>query len=90
MYRGAICHGCHKAIWCIDRGITTSLRKMLTIVLSFLIYPKPFSIAYALGLILVFAGIGLESYIKNEQAIQSYINEWKWRRKNGNKLDLLV
>jgi len=70
--------------------ITTSLRKMLTIVLSFIIYPKPFSLAYALGLILVFAGIGLESYIKNEKAIQNYINEWKWRRKNGNKLDLLV
>jgi len=70
--------------------ITTSLRKMLTIILSFLIYPKPFSFAYAIGLILVFAGIGLESYIKNEQAIQNYINEWKWRRKLGDKLDLVV
>lgn len=52
--------------------VTTSLRKMATIVLSFLLFPKAFSFAYLIGTAMVFTGIGIEVYVKNSTAILRY------------------
>lgn len=43
----------------------TSCRKATTIFLSFLIFPKPFSIQYLFAILLVFGGIALQLYQKN-------------------------
>ena len=39
--------------------IITSTRKLATVLLSFLIYPKPFGVLHAVGMVLVTVGIGL-------------------------------
>ena len=39
--------------------IITSTRKLATVLLSFLIYPKPFGLLHAVGMLLVTVGIGL-------------------------------
>jgi len=39
--------------------IVTSLRKFITVGLSFVVFPKPFAWSYVVGALLVFAGVGL-------------------------------
>lgn len=60
-------------------GISTVLvgnaRKALTIILSFVLFPKPGSIFYILGGILVFGGLTLNAYSK----------EMKWGKKISSK-----
>jgi len=71
--------------------ISTSLRKMFSIMLSFLVYPKPFAFAYLVGMVLVFMGIGLETYIKNEQTILKYLKDFRKNpRASVTKLDNIV
>ena len=60
--------------------ITTSLRKMASIVLSFVIFPKVFSMAYVLGTFMVFSGLSLEVYVKNSTAIHRYWEAYLNRR----------
>ena len=51
----------------------TSFRKMVSILGSFLIFPKPFTMVYLFGAIQIFFGIGLEIYLKNKDAILNLI-----------------
>ena len=44
--------------------VVTSLRKVLTLVLSFLLFEKPFSAAHAAAFALLAAGVGLASYAR--------------------------
>lgn len=43
----------------------TSCRKFSTLILSFIFFPKPFSIYYFISILLVFIGISLQIYSKN-------------------------
>eukprot|EP00050_Salpingoeca_kvevrii_P021775 m.115394 g.115394 ORF g.115394 m.115394 type:complete len:176 (-) comp9474_c0_seq10:50-577(-) len=43
----------------------TNCRKIVTMIVSFMAYPKPFSYQYLLGGLLVLIGIGLNVYSKN-------------------------
>ena len=47
----------------------TSSRKLMSIMASFLLFPKPFTIVYLVGTVQVFFGIGLEVYLKNSKPI---------------------
>jgi hypothetical protein len=51
----------------------TSSRKLMSIMASFLLFPKPFTLIYLLGTVQVFVGIGLEVYIKNSKPILQMI-----------------
>jgi adenosine 3'-phospho 5'-phosphosulfate transporter B3 len=48
-------------------------RKLFTIVLSFLMFPKPFSFTYVVASGFAFAGIGLNIYIKNWEEVHILI-----------------
>lgn len=43
---------------------TTSVRKALTIMLSFLVFPKPLDGTYILGVVCVLGGLGLNVMVK--------------------------
>lgn len=58
----------------------TSCRKVVSIAASFILYPKPFTYVYLFGGLQVFAGIGLEIYLKNKSAIHVAIEQ---SRMNG-------
>lgn len=47
--------------------IVGNLRKSLTIVLSFLFFPKPFSIFYVFGVVLVFGSVVLNVVLKEQR-----------------------
>eukprot|EP00051_Salpingoeca_urceolata_P016061 m.211850 g.211850 ORF g.211850 m.211850 type:complete len:324 (-) comp18579_c0_seq5:63-1034(-) len=53
-----------KSFGALTAVTVTNLRKAFTMVLSFLVFPKPFAFQYLVGGGLVFAGIGLSVYSK--------------------------
>eukprot|EP00996_Jenningsia_fusiforme_P000967 NODE_1881_length_1370_cov_32.289175_g1702_i0.p1 GENE.NODE_1881_length_1370_cov_32.289175_g1702_i0~~NODE_1881_length_1370_cov_32.289175_g1702_i0.p1 ORF type:complete len:352 (-),score=53.96 NODE_1881_length_1370_cov_32.289175_g1702_i0:223-1278(-) len=55
--------------------LTTSIRKAMTIYLSFLLFPKPYNHLYLVASICIFAGIGLNTWGKNRQQLSDF-----WRR----------
>lgn len=57
--------------------VVTSLRKVLTVILSFIIFPKPLKPVFAVGMILVFVGMFLEAYAKNRTAIDAGIKRYR-------------
>ena len=57
----------------------TSARKAVTVVLSFLLFPKPFTIWQASALAVFFLGIYLHIYHKNKDEINRLLQEWGWR-----------
>ena len=44
-----------------------NLRKAGTIALSFLVFPKPFSWYYVWGTVLVFGGLTITAYVKDQK-----------------------
>ena len=46
---------------------TTSIRKMLSIAISFVFFHKPYSMFHILGAILVFTGVFLQSHLKSQK-----------------------
>jgi len=57
--------------------VTTSIRKVFSVFLSFLVFPKPFTWAYGVGMLLVFSGVGLEIFLKNRAASMQVLNRIK-------------
>lgn len=51
----------------------TTCRKIVTIALSFLLFPKPFSIQYIIAGSLVFSGVSLQIFHKNTLIFYHYI-----------------
>ncbi len=45
---------------------TTSVRKAVTIIFSFIIFPKPINSVYICGVIFIFSGLGLNIWIKQQ------------------------
>eukprot|EP01027_Heterolobosea_sp_BB2_P014210 GEZU01020436.1.p1 GENE.GEZU01020436.1~~GEZU01020436.1.p1 ORF type:complete len:139 (+),score=31.71 GEZU01020436.1:119-535(+) len=52
---------------------TTSCRKVVTLLLSFVLFPKPFGISFLASAALVFAGVGMNIYSKNREAVRMYM-----------------
>eukprot|EP00753_Platysulcus_tardus_P013831 PLAT3871.3.p1 GENE.PLAT3871.3~~PLAT3871.3.p1 ORF type:complete len:258 (+),score=123.25 PLAT3871.3:320-1093(+) len=48
---------------------TTSCRKAVSIIISFLVFPKPYTHAYALATLCVFGGIAINVYVKNKDVL---------------------
>lgn len=48
----------------------TSVRKVVTIYVSFMLFPKPYSHAYLLGTALILFGIGMNLYRKSRDEIR--------------------
>ena len=48
-------------------GVAT-LRKVVTVILSYAVYPKPFTMTHAISSVLVLGGILLSSYAKQQQS----------------------
>jgi len=44
--------------------VTTSLRKVVTLILSFLLFEKPFTAGHAWSFAVLFAGVGLATYAR--------------------------
>jgi len=63
--------------------IVTSCRKALTVVFSFLLFAKPFSMLYVAGFSTFFIGVALNVYTKNSQPINEFIQQLKHRRKKS-------
>ena len=55
----------------------TSCRKLVSIWASFLLFPKPFSFLYVIGLVQVLAGLSLEVYVKNPDTVNRLITDWR-------------
>ena len=53
----------------------TSSRKLMSIMASFLLFPKPFTFIYLIGTVQVFFGIGLEVYLKNSKGINQLVEQ---------------
>mmetsp|Transcript_38341 Transcript_38341/g.62111 ORF Transcript_38341/g.62111 Transcript_38341/m.62111 type:complete len:409 (-) Transcript_38341:26-1252(-) len=51
--------------------VVTSCRKLLTIFLSFILFPKPFTSLYAWATLSLFAGMLLQAYAKNPREIKA-------------------
>ncbi|ELR12745.1 UAA transporter family protein [Acanthamoeba castellanii str. Neff] len=60
-------------------------RKVVTLVLSFIIFPKPFTWLYLLSGIMVFSGFGLNTYVNNAQWIHDKLQAWLEQRKGINQ-----
>lgn len=61
----------------------TSCRKFITLILSFFIFPKPFTIHYLIATILVVIGICAHIYAKNTELIDQYLHKWFGLRKSN-------
>jgi len=61
--------------------IVTSCRKALTVVFSFILFAKPFSILYVAGFSTFFVGVALNVYTKNSKQIDAYIQQFAQRRR---------
>eukprot|EP01113_Clastostelium_recurvatum_P022238 TRINITY_DN2648_c0_g1_i1.p1 TRINITY_DN2648_c0_g1~~TRINITY_DN2648_c0_g1_i1.p1 ORF type:complete len:441 (+),score=76.09 TRINITY_DN2648_c0_g1_i1:126-1325(+) len=59
--------------------IVTSSRKALTVVFSFILFAKPFSVFYPLGFLVFFTGIALNVYAKNAEGIKTIVSTIKSR-----------
>jgi hypothetical protein len=53
----------------------TSSRKLMSIMASFMLFPKPFTMIYIIGTVQVFFGIGLEVYLKNSKNINLLVEQ---------------
>lgn len=51
--------------------VATNARKLLTVVFSFVLFPKPFSAMYALSGVAVVAGVGMHSYSRRVAKAQA-------------------
>jgi len=58
-------------------------RKLFTIILSFMLFPKPFSFIYVVASVFAFAGIGLNIYIKNKEEFHELMGNLFRRRIKG-------
>jgi len=56
--------------------IVTSCRKALTVVFSFMLFAKPFSILYVAGFATFFTGVALNVYTKNSKPIDSFFQHF--------------
>ena len=56
--------------------MTTSFRKLLTILVSFMLFPKPWVLGHAVGVLMVFVGIFLNIFSKNEKKIRTIFLKW--------------
>jgi len=61
--------------------IVTSCRKALTVVISFLLFAKPFSMYYPMGFVVFFAGVALNVYAKNSESFKMVITNLLHRKK---------
>jgi len=57
--------------------IVTSCRKALTVVFSFLLFAKPFSLLYVAGFSTFFVGVALNVYTKNSKQVDSFFQKRK-------------
>lgn len=64
----------------------TSCRKFITLILSFFIFPKPFTIHYLIATSLVVIGLSAHIYSKNSDAIDPYLNKWFGFKRNNDSL----
>eukprot|EP01079_Euglenida_sp_SAG-EU17-18_P010041 gene10041-265_t len=55
-----------KILGALSAVITTSFRKVLTLMISYLLFPKPFGLLHAAAITLVFCGVGLDVYGKHD------------------------
>ena len=68
VYAGALCYVCLiRNFGAVTATTVTTVRKILTIVSSFLIFPKPFSAYYVLAGALFFAGLVTDVSGKSEK-----------------------
>ena len=51
--------------------VATNARKLLTVALSFVLFPKPFSSSYALSGVAVIAGVAMHSYSRRVAKAQA-------------------
>ena len=68
--------GMLKRFGALTTVMTTSFRKLMTILLSFVLFPKPFVAGHALGIFLVFGGIAASVYAKNEASLRPKFVRW--------------
>jgi len=61
--------------------IVTSCRKVVTILLSFILFPKPFSYNYIFAVLFVFSGISCQIYTKNTKQILLFLKQLKVSKK---------
>ena len=65
-YLGVQCvHGLTKLFGILMTVTATSTRKVLSIVLSFIIFPKPIGISYVFAVLFVFSGVFIRVASKN-------------------------
>lgn len=57
----------------------TSMRKVFTILVSFLLFPKPMSHFHVIGLFIVGSGIAMNIYVKNKSLIRSWLKPMQIR-----------
>jgi adenosine 3'-phospho 5'-phosphosulfate transporter B3 len=65
--------------------IVGNARKALTIVLSFILFPKPFSIFYVFGVILVFGSVILFVVLKERSQAQ-LVSKHDWSKTSSDKI----
>jgi len=56
--------------------IVTSCRKALTVVFSFILFAKPFSLLYVAGFATFFTGVALNVYSKNSKQVDEFIRKF--------------
>lgn len=66
--------------------VVTSLRKFVTIVASFLLFPKPFHANYVIGAALIFLGIGFETYRNHKTELLNWVTAFR----NGAALKTVI
>ncbi|KAG2379225.1 hypothetical protein C9374_007364 [Naegleria lovaniensis] len=54
----------------------TSTRKVLSIILSYIIFPKPIHFNHTIAIMLVFTGVFIRVYCKQKRAIDQYLNSF--------------
>mmetsp|Transcript_8501 Transcript_8501/g.18292 ORF Transcript_8501/g.18292 Transcript_8501/m.18292 type:complete len:411 (-) Transcript_8501:62-1294(-) len=71
---------------CVITVTVTSTRKVLSIFLSFLLYPKNFSASYGYAFSVFFLGLCLEVVVNNKtakEAVQSFLLRARWWRRRS-------
>lgn len=63
--------------------IVTSCRKALTVVFSFILFAKPFSIFYLIGFMTFFGGVAMNVYTKNSEEIRTLFRKFFLRKKQS-------
>lgn len=61
--------------------IVTSSRKLVTVALSFLLFPKNLSASFFFGMTLIFAGMFMEMYSKNKKAVDAQFSRFCYKEK---------